>query len=98
MVDKETYYFKIKINTYWKEYNLKIAQVLGIHLNDIYIIGSGKIGFSIKPENEGRVFDGKFEKTNLVKDKSDIDIAIVNTKLFDYIQKILIGTIIFLID
>ena len=88
LVDKETYYFKQK-STPIEEYNLKkeIAQVLGIHLNDIYIIGSGKIGFSIKPENEGREFDGKFEKTNLVKDKSDIDIAIVNTKLFDYIQE-----------
>ncbi len=88
LVDKETYYFK-KNSITIEEYNLKkeVAQVLGIHLNDIYIIGSGKIGFSIKPENEGRVFDGKFEKTNLIKDKSDIDIAIVNTKLFDYIQE-----------
>lgn len=87
-VDKQTYFFK-EISTSIEEYKLKkdIADILEIHINDIYIIGSGKIGCSIKPKNEGLEFDSKFNTTKIKKDKSDIDIAIVNSKLFDKIQE-----------
>ncbi len=88
-VDNETFFFKsIATSEDW-EYELKmdIAKSLDIHMNDIYIIGSGKTGFSMKPRCRGRSFDGDFVESNKWKDKSDIDIAIVSNILFDNVQE-----------
>ncbi|MFA6144171.1 MAG: hypothetical protein WC691_05150 [Sulfuricurvum sp.] len=88
-VDKETYFFSTGHVERNLEYTFKkdIAEVLEIHINDIYIVGSGKTGYSIKPKNEGGRFDRKFELKKLKRNKSDIDIAIVDTKLFDKVQE-----------
>lgn len=84
-IDKETFFFKSDDNEYLMKND--IASTLQIHVNDIYIIGSAKLGCSIKPKSEGRLFDEKFEETKILKDRSDIDVAIVNTKLFDNVQE-----------
>jgi len=88
-VDSPTYFFSQTGISEDIEYQLKkdIAYVLCIHINDIYIVGSGQLGFSMKPEYIGRKFDGGFEKTKRRKDRSDIDIAIVSNVLFDYVQE-----------
>jgi hypothetical protein len=52
---------------------LEIATNLQIHPSNVFMVGSAKIGFSIKPDNFFRSF-------NL---NSDIDIAIVDNTLFD---------------
>jgi len=88
-IDNQTYFFHDEINDINLEYDLKksFAGTLGIHVNDIYIVGSGKTGFSIKPKCRGREFDGAFNISKQFKDRSDIDIAIVNSDLFDFVQE-----------
>ncbi|MGP8329753.1 MAG: hypothetical protein ACT6FF_05500 [Methanosarcinaceae archaeon] len=84
-IDQKTYFFFSNHN---EEYLLKceIAEVLKVYINDIYIIGSGKVGFSIKPKAIGRAFDENFKKTHKLNDKSDIDVAIVSNELFEFIM------------
>lgn len=62
-------------------YELKyaIAAEFGINPNDIFIVGSAKLGFSIASNKRYRPFG----------DQSDIDVAIVSNTLFDSVwQKV----------
>jgi hypothetical protein len=73
------------------EFKKDLAISLDVHIRDIVIVGSGKLGFSIKPEENitpffyrYKSFDFDFEE-DIEKEKSDLDIAIVSGKLFDNI-------------
>jgi len=46
---------------------------LGVRAEDITVVGSGRLGFSLNPNNFPRQFS----------DESDIDVIIVDTELFD---------------
>ncbi len=54
-----------------------IAEHFEIHPSSVYLVGSGKLGFSIAPDKRYRLFG----------DHSDLDLAIVDTHLFDRIWK-----------
>jgi hypothetical protein len=56
-------------------YRLKatIAEHFSIHPNEIIVVGSTKLGFSIAPTKRYRVFS----------ETSDIDVAIISPQLFD---------------
>lgn len=58
-----------------QHYQLKeqICEHFNVEFNDVIIVGSSKLGFSIKPSR-------RYESFN---DESDIDIAVVSTKLFE---------------
>lgn len=58
-----------------QNYQLKeqVCEHLEVEYNDVIMVGSGKLGFSIKPTRRFEAFG----------DESDIDIAIVSTKLFE---------------
>lgn len=60
-------------------YQLKedVCEHFDIEFNDVLVVGSGKLGFSIKPQRRY----GKFNND------SDIDIAVVSTTLFHEIWK-----------
>ena len=60
-------------------YSLKseVASYLGVHLSEIIVVGSAKLGFSIAPGKRWRAFG----------DESDIDIAIVSPLLFDQVWR-----------
>lgn len=88
LIENSSFFFdEIQLD---KEYDFKkdIATILQVHIRDIVIVGSGKLGFSLKPDdsNEGlflfKKFDYKFNN-NLSQEKSDLDIAIVSSLLFD---------------
>lgn len=51
----------------------KVAAHFGLHENDVLVVGSGKLGFSIAPHKRYKKFG----------DESDIDVAIVNSAFFD---------------
>lgn len=51
----------------------EVAKQFHVHPNDILVVGSAKLGFSIAPHKRYRHFG----------DESDIDVVIVNSKLFD---------------
>lgn len=81
LIEQPSYFFK-EIQK-GKEYEFKkdIANMLKVHIRDIVIVGSGKLGFSMKPDDSATglysfaIFDSKRE--------SDLDIAIVSSSLFD---------------
>jgi len=58
-----------------RHFSLKaeVAEHFHIHPNEVVVVGSGKLGFSIADEKRYRVFG----------DSSDIDVAIVSASLFD---------------
>lgn len=51
----------------------KVAKKFGLHPNEVLVVGSAKLGFSIAPDQE----------YNLFSDESDIDVALVSSTLFD---------------
>jgi hypothetical protein len=89
LIEGFSYYFE-KNHDDNEEFNFKkeLAESLNIHIRDIAIVGSAKLGFSIKPEktNPGlylyKIFDFDYIKNN-EEEKSDIDIAIISSSLFD---------------
>ena len=88
LIENSTYFFN-EIET-GKEYEFKkeIAIILNVHIRDIVIVGSGKLGFSLKPDDSNiglylfKEFDYNY-KNNLSTKKSDLDIAIISSYLFD---------------
>ncbi len=89
LIDGPSYYFDVYHGGY-EEFVFKesIASGLDVHIRDIAIIGSGKLGFSIKPEKDTpglykyKAFDYDYSRDCLSK-KSDLDVAIVSNRLFD---------------
>ncbi|WP_417505833.1 hypothetical protein [Marinomonas gallaica] len=89
LIDGGSYFFDLYYNQY-EEFKFKklIASSLDVHIRDIAIVGSGKLGFSIKPDNDTpgfypfKSFDFNFDKDN-ERQKSDLDVAIVSSSLFD---------------
>lgn len=90
LIDGTSYFF----DTFYKdeEFQFKkdLANSLNVHIRDIVIVGSGKLGFSIKPTDEHPKpreynfldFDYNYNINNEYE-KSDLDVAIVSSKLFD---------------
>jgi len=83
IIEDETHFFsKIKIG---EEFDFKkdIANILDVHIRDIVIVGSGKLGFSLKPDNpESGLYLFKNFDSN-TKKKSDLDISVISSDLFD---------------
>lgn len=57
----------------WIDFRSEVSQSLAIDIADIVIVGSGRLGVSLKPGNNLRAFS----------ERSDIDVVIVNAALFD---------------
>jgi len=54
-----------------------VCDQFDVEFTDVAIVGSGKLGFSIKPTRRYGAFN----------DDSDIDIAVVSTRLFERVWK-----------
>lgn len=63
-----------------EEYKLIISEFLGISINSISMVGSGKIGYSLSPLKE-KTFK-PFNMDEEIRNISDLDIAIVSPNLF----------------
>lgn len=59
----------------WEEFRNEIAAELGIAASDVRVVGSGRLGFSLKPGTNLRDFT----------DTSDVDVIVINAELFDYL-------------
>ncbi|MFT5913715.1 MAG: hypothetical protein ACI81T_000197 [Bacteroidia bacterium] len=83
IIEDETFFFKEIIKG--KEFDFKkdIANILDVHIRDVVIVGSGKLGFSLKPDSSNlglylfKQFDYNPDK------KSDLDVGIISSDLFD---------------
>ncbi|MGV8815358.1 MAG: hypothetical protein ACOH2D_14745 [Gelidibacter sp.] len=89
LIEGESYFFS-EIHKGSSEFDFKknIASILQVHVRDIVIVGSAKLGFSLKPEFQSpglyqyKEFDHHFNIDN-ANEKSDLDIAVVSSSLFD---------------
>lgn len=88
LIDGSSYFFdKIRKGEEF-EFKKDLAKSLNVHIRDIVIVGSGKLGFSIKPDKDNpsyypfKKFDFDYKK-NIENEKSDLDVAIVSSNLFD---------------
>lgn len=88
LIDGTSFFFDNIIRSGEFLFKKEIANILHVHIRDIVIVGSGKLGFSIKPTEEDlglylfKKFDYDFTN-NISKKKSDLDVAIVSSNLFD---------------
>lgn len=84
VVDGGSFFFHDVLQQPNLEYKLRhdLANSLSISINDVVIVGSGKLGFSLKTPNFDK-FDSLYGRTGKIRDRSDIDIAVVNRKLYD---------------
>jgi hypothetical protein len=91
IIDTDSHFFQ-KIENRLDEFDFKkdISQILSVHVRDIIIVGSGKLGFSLKPyitKSKSAYynfyeFDFKWKQNNSNK-RSDLDVAIISSELFD---------------
>lgn len=51
----------------------RVAKHFGVHRNEVIVVGSAKLGFSIAPDKRYRAFG----------DQSDIDVAVCSSEVFD---------------
>lgn len=88
-VNGPSYFFTTVLGDINREYFLRrdVANVLCVHINDVYIIGSAKTGFSMNKNRYGAGFDSLYSETKQWRDRSDIDIAVVSEGLFDFLQE-----------
>jgi hypothetical protein len=90
LIEGDTYFFSKITKDDELDFKKEIATTLKVHIRDIVIVGSGKLGFSIKPDlsipekklYKYKEFDYNFKKDQRRK-KSDLDVGIVSSSLFD---------------
>lgn len=82
LISRSNWYFD-KIDK--KEYNLKneIKQIFGIEINNIFIVGSSQLGFSITPSGKKYKFKPFREFEIEGEEESDIDVAIISPEIFE---------------
>lgn len=68
------------------DYRLIISENMGVSMNSIMIVGSGKIGYSLSPPDSVHPENTKlfepFNDDELVRKVSDLDIAIISNDIF----------------
>lgn len=84
VVDGLSYFFNKVLKKPDLEYQLRydLATSLDVSINDVVIVGSAKLGFSVKTLHF-RAFDYEYNKTRNPRDKSDIDVAVVNRRFYE---------------
>jgi len=87
IVDGTSYFFHDYIKNVSAEDKLKvlISKSFSVDTEEVIIVGSGKLGFSLSPTNYFSEFDKLFSITRLNRHKSDLDVAIISTKLYNEI-------------
>lgn len=81
LIESQTHFF-VNVKTGGEfEFKKDISSKLDVHIRDIIVVGSGKLGFSLKPERDtpGLYLFREFDSYKL----SDLDVAVVSPLLFD---------------
>lgn len=64
------------------DFKMLVSDAMNISFNNVVMVGSAKIGYSLSPQKKLKTFTDEGE------DKSDIDIAIISPQLFDHFWKL----------
>lgn len=88
VIDGTSFLFRDHLSNLDWEYELRdeIATVLSLNINDVVIVGSAKLGFSLKT-HDFLAFDQRYLETRNPRLKSDVDVAVVNRACFDEFTK-----------
>jgi hypothetical protein len=88
IVDGNSHFFTKFTKRPEDEYALRheIAKACNCHINEVVIIGSGKMGFSVKSTKLVE-FDSEFQTSKKSRDKSDIDVAIISSEFFSQVTQ-----------
>lgn len=89
VVQTKSHFFQVRPHGVSEEMQFRsaIARSTQLTLNEVFIVGSAQVGFSIKPTAQLREFDSLFKTTSRQRDKSDVDVAIVSAKYFDRVHE-----------
>ena len=89
LIDGPTYFFQEHLRDASLEYSIKsvIAEAFSVHLREVIVVGSGKLGFSLKPKNVFNEFDHLYSITKRNNDKSDLDIVVISNNLYNEIGR-----------
>ncbi|MBE7075063.1 MAG: hypothetical protein E7376_03715 [Clostridiales bacterium] len=77
------FYFKDNMDLYF-DIKKKISEKYNVPITNIYLVGSGQFGFSLNPDKNYSNFRKEDGDEKNIK-ASDLDFAIISTKLFDEI-------------
>lgn len=66
------------------DFKMLVSETLGVGFNNVIMVGSGKLGYSLSPEKEKFLRPFRDEED----DKSDVDIAIISPYLFDFFWRL----------
>ena len=80
ILHNKPYFFQQNMDLFF-EIKQRISNKYEIPITNIYLVGSGQLGFSLNPKNNYRDF--LFEEDELGNEPSDLDIAIISEKLFN---------------
>jgi len=84
LIEESSYFFNEIIKGEEYDFKREIATILEVHIRDIAIVGSGKLGFSLKPNSGAtNLYQFKSFDAGGIDKKSDLDIAIISSYLFD---------------
>lgn len=85
----ESLFFSLFPDGLQKEMDFRrdMANSIGLSINEIGIVGSAQLGYSIKPHVKLRLMDEEYGKTKKISDKSDIDVSVVSRKYFDQLHQ-----------
>jgi hypothetical protein len=88
VIDRSSHVYECELNNTDLEYQHRhdLAKSVGVNINDVVIVGSGKLGFSLKTP-DFLPFDEKFRLSKNFQQRSDIDFAIVNRRYFDALSE-----------
>lgn len=81
IIEDETYFFTNIRSGEEFDFKKDISNILGVHVRDVVIVGSGKLGFSLKPDiaEEGLYLFKDFDQNKM----SDLDVGVISSDLFD---------------
>lgn len=84
VVDGSSHFFSKVLLKPDLEYAMRhdLSSVLDISINDVILVGSAKLGFSVKTTSFFD-FDDKYHATKNPRLRSDLDVAIVNREFFE---------------
>lgn len=91
VIQRRSYLFSREENGISKEMNFRreIGESIGLSINEVGIVGSAQIGYSIKPYAKLRAMDALYQETMKNNDRSDIDVAIVSKDYFSSVHQAL---------
>lgn len=69
------------------EFRQDLANSIGLSINEVGIVGSAQLGYSIKPRAKLRAMDELYKTSNRASDLSDVDVAIVSKSYFEKVHQ-----------